>query len=102
MQGSAGYFWFSVWSLPGSGWSGFWPRRTPGWADCPVTFASSGEFSLLLPAGDVLAAEFGLEPHRVGRPLFHGEMMFSEPVWFSLLLVVVGFVAGAIASVSGF
>jgi uncharacterized membrane protein YfcA len=28
--------------------------------------------------------------------------MFSDPIWFSLLLVVVGFVAGAIASVSGF
>ena len=28
--------------------------------------------------------------------------MFSDPIWRSLLLLVVGFVAGAIASVSGF
>ena len=28
--------------------------------------------------------------------------MFSDPVWLSLLLAVVGFVAGAVASVSGF
>ena len=28
--------------------------------------------------------------------------MLSDPVWLSLLLAVVGFVAGAIASVSGF
>ena len=32
----------------------------------------------------------------------HGEMMLTDTGWFTILMAVVGFVAGAIASVSGF
>src|SRR5207244_5597362 len=39
--------------------------------------------------------------HLRPRPV-HGQVMLSDTAWFALLLAVVGFVAGAIASVSGF